>query len=95
MLLPDCHSFPSALPPFEPDQVTNHPDTCIVTDKFHTPPDLVEIVQCAVSDEGFYCCINIPFGGCLVPNRFLEQDKRVPSIVFEVNRSLYMDERNG
>jgi N-formylglutamate amidohydrolase len=94
-LILDCHSFPSAPLPYELDQDAKRPDICIGTDSFHTPSDLVEIVRCAVAGEGLTCHINKPFDGCLVPSRFLGQDKRVSSIMIEVNRSLFMDERSG
>ena len=95
VLILDCHSFPSAPLPYELDQDADRPDICIGTDSFHTPPDLIEIARGAVVGEGLTCRINKPFDGSLVPNRFLEQDKRVSSIMIEVNRSLYMDEGSG
>jgi N-formylglutamate amidohydrolase len=95
VLVLDCHSFPSAPLPYELDQDGDRPDICIGTHPFHTPPDLIEIGRGAVAAEGLTCRLNKPFDGCLVPNRFLEQDERVSSIMIEVNRSLYMDESSG
>lgn len=40
--------------------------------------------------------VNTPFAGTMVPEPFYSlQDKRVQSLMVEVNRSLYMDENNG
>jgi len=43
----------------------------------------------------FTGAVNRPFAGTFVPNRYYRQDKRVNSIMIEVNRSLYMDEATG
>jgi N-formylglutamate deformylase len=39
--------------------------------------------------------INKPFAGTLIPMKFYKQDKRVESIMIEINRKLYMDESTG
>lgn len=39
--------------------------------------------------------INKPFKVCFVPLKFLHQDKRIQSIMIEVNRGLYMNEDTG
>jgi len=33
--------------------------------------------------------------GCYVPSKFLHQDKRVKSIMIEINHKLYMNEDTG
>jgi len=91
----DCHSFPSSPLPYELDQDPDRPEICIGTDPFHTPPELTEVVQQAVAAEGLTSRTNRPFGGCLIPSRFHENDKRVSGIMIEVNRSLFMDEATG
>jgi N-formylglutamate amidohydrolase len=91
-LILDCHSFPSAPLAYELDQDPDRPDICLGTDAFHTPSALIESARQAASKEGFTCQINRPFSGTVVPNRYLEKDKRIVSIRIEVNRSLYMDE---
>jgi N-formylglutamate amidohydrolase len=39
--------------------------------------------------------VNRPFAGALVPNAFYGGDARVQSVMIEVRRDLYMDERTG
>jgi N-formylglutamate amidohydrolase len=39
--------------------------------------------------------INQPYAGAIVPLAFYRKDRRVVSIMIEVNRSLYMDELAG
>ena len=41
------------------------------------------------------CEMNRPFSGSIVPSRYYGRDRRVASIMVEVNRSLYMDEVSG
>jgi N-formylglutamate amidohydrolase len=38
---------------------------------------------------------NRPYNGTYVPLKYLGKDKRVSSIMFEVNRNLYMNESSG
>lgn len=37
----------------------------------------------------------MPFEGTYVPLKFLRKDKRVSSLMVEINRKLYMDETTG
>jgi N-formylglutamate deformylase len=39
--------------------------------------------------------INRPYAGALVPMAYYQKDRRVASILLEVNRRLYMDEGSG
>jgi hypothetical protein len=39
--------------------------------------------------------VNRPFAGALVPNAYYGLDRRVQSVMIEVRRDLYMDERTG
>jgi N-formylglutamate amidohydrolase len=91
----DCHSFPSIPLPFEFDQDPDRPDICIGTDPAHTPRFLIEAAKQAVSDEGLTCRINKPSDGSLVPSHYWQHDKRVLSIMIEINRSLFVDEATG
>jgi N-formylglutamate amidohydrolase len=94
-LILDCHSFPSVPLPFEFDQNPDRPDIGIGTDPAHTPRFLIEAAKQAVSDEGLDCRINKPSDGSLVPTHYWQHDKRVLSIMIEINRSLYMNETTG
>lgn len=45
---------------------------------------------------GLEVAVNTPFAGAMVPEPFYSlRDRRVQSLMIEVNRSLYMDERTG
>jgi len=94
-LIIDAHSFPSAPLPYEDDQTPERPAICIGTDAYHTPPDLERATVEAFRREFDSVAVNRPFRGALVPTDYYRKDKRVRSIMIEVNRSLYMDEETG
>lgn len=86
----DCHSFSNEVLPHE--ESIQRPDFCIGVDKFHTPKKLVDIVEQYLRDEGFSVMINQPFEGTIVPLKFYQKEKKVTSIMIEINRNLYLDE---
>ncbi len=88
----DCHSFPSIPRCYEPEQEMNRPDICIGVDEYHTPKELVEMLQNNFEKLGYRVEINIPFSGSIVPMNYYKKDTRVVSVMIEVNRKLYMDE---
>ena len=94
-LIVDCHSFPSAPLPYEPDQDPERPDICIGTDDFHTMPELVDALMVKAAALDFHAKINRPFAGTMVPGCYYQIDARVQSVMIEINRALYMDEQSG
>ena len=91
----DCHSFPSVALPSELDQAPDRPDICIGTDPTHTPPELAEVMQQAFRAQGFRVARDTPFAGTFVPSGYYESEPRVTSVMIEVRRGLYVDERTG
>jgi len=92
-LIIDCHSFPARPRRYDRDKTAQRPDICLGTDKFHTPGRLVVALSKAFRAAGFSVKVNQPFRGAMVPLDFYRRDKRVRSILVEVNRALYMDEK--
>ena len=97
-VLIDGHSFSEAVLPYEPKD--NHhlkrPDICLGSDAVFTPNSLLAIAKDYFTQAGLEVAVNTPFAGALVPEPFYSlQDKRVQSLMIEVNRSLYMDEKTG
>jgi len=88
----DCHSFPSEPFSFESCDAVR-PDICLGFEAYHAPAGLVDVlrVQCEIS--GYTVAINSPFSGSIVPAHFWRHDGNVVSIMIEINRSLYMDEK--
>ena len=91
-LVLDCHSFPAEALPYERYRDARRPDFCLGTDDFHTPEKLVVNAVRGLSRQGFSVARNVPFRGTLVPLEYLERDRRVRSLMIEVNRSLYMND---
>jgi N-formylglutamate amidohydrolase len=94
-LIIDCHSFPSKPLPYELDQSIDRPDICIGTDPFHTPHGLIALICSFCETNEVKVAIDKPFAGTYVPLMYLGKDKRISSIMIEVNRSLYMNEETG
>jgi N-formylglutamate deformylase len=91
----DCHSFPSVALPYELDQTAQRADFCIGTDLFHTPISVRDVMVAAVKEAGYSVTIDAPFAGALVPPASYRTDRRICSVMIEVNRRLYMDEHTG
>ena len=90
-LIIDCHSFPAQPLPYELDR--NRPDICIGTDTYHTSAELKNCLSKAFETLGYLVAIDSPFSGTIVPLKHYRKERRVSSIMIEVNRSLY-DEPN-
>ena len=90
-LIIDGHSFYPTPLPYERNQNPSRPDICLGTDPFHTPPELAEIAYEYFFGLGYSVALNEPFAGSIVPLKYYGKDKRVMSIMIELNRRLYMD----
>jgi N-formylglutamate amidohydrolase len=90
----DCHSFSSqAIPAGNGDLPL--PDICLGSDEFHTPPELLDMLESRFVERGFTVRRNFPFAGSMVPAKFLGCDRRVRSVMVEIRRGLYCDEDTG
>jgi len=88
-LIIDCHSFPAQPLPYESDR--NRPDICIGTDTYHTRAELRDCLSATFEALGYLVAIDSPFRGTIVPLKHYRNDRRVSSVMIEVNRSLYAD----
>ncbi|WP_297964275.1 N-formylglutamate amidohydrolase [uncultured Anaerovibrio sp.] len=89
-LIIDGHSFHPEPLPYEPDQKPNRPDICIGTDDYHTSPNMVYKMVNYLQDHNLSVKNDSPFAGALVPMKYYRQDRRVQSVMIEINRSLYL-----
>jgi N-formylglutamate deformylase len=94
-LIVDGHSFSSKPLPFEIDQSPDRPDICIGTDSFHTPEVLAAQIEGDIALQGMTTKRNSPFAGTITPMKHFRKDRRVQSVMIEVNRRLYMNEDTG
>ncbi|MFV8817718.1 N-formylglutamate amidohydrolase [Haliea sp. E17] len=87
-LLLDCHSFADKPFAFEDEGKRERPDFCLGTCA-NTPAWLLEHCRQFIEGLGYCVEVNYPYAGCLVPERFAG-DTRVPAIMIEINRRLYI-----
>lgn len=89
-LIVDCHSYSKNIVRKNFDRVPL-PDVCIGSDEFHTPTGFANDLSCYAQKLGYSSSINYPFSGSIVPMKYYRKNKRVISIMIEINRSLYLD----
>ena len=97
-LLIDGHSFSATVLPYEPEQnlFRERPEICLGSDAYFTPGALLAAAKDYFVQKGLHVAVNTPFAGAIVPEPFYSgRDKRVRSLMIEVNRSLYMNEETG
>jgi N-formylglutamate deformylase len=91
-LIIDCHSFPDIPIEQSLDKRPDRPDFNIGTDAFHTAAALTELSAQFFEDRGYSVGIDWPYSGSIVPQEYYQKDKRVSSIMLEINRKLYLKE---
>lgn len=91
-LVLDLHSFPDVPLPCDRDQAPGRPDVCIGTDAWHTPSALVDALAARAAATGFEVEVDRPYAGTMVPAVHHGRDRRVASVMVEVNRRLYLAE---
>jgi N-formylglutamate deformylase len=89
-LILDCHSFADKPLRRDLNKNPNRPDLCIGTDGFHTPFELLEKARQFFGERNLSVGINEPYAGSIVPMKYYRKDKRVQTIMLEVNRKLYL-----
>jgi N-formylglutamate amidohydrolase len=84
-LIIDCHSFSNDLPFIEGGD-----DVCIGADSFHTSERLLNAAVGGMESHGYKVAVNAPFSGAIVPLEYYGKEKRIQSIMFEINKRIYM-----
>ncbi|MFM8311094.1 MAG: N-formylglutamate amidohydrolase [Ilumatobacteraceae bacterium] len=91
----DLHSYPTEPLPYELRPAAHRPGTCIGTDSVHTPEHLRDAALAAFADVGGGAAVDTPFSGTYVPTQHFRHDMRVTSVMIEIRRDLYADERGA
>jgi N-formylglutamate deformylase len=91
-LIIDCHSYPSIPLIRDLDKNPVRPDFNIGTDSFHTPQKLKDLSIAFFEGKGFSLGVDWPYKGSIVPLEHYQEDKRVSTIMLEINRALYLKE---
>ena len=91
----DCHSYPSEPLKRDLDQNPKRPDFNIGTDSFHTTKELIDISVSFFEKAGYTLGIDWPYKGSIVPLEHFQKNKNVSTIMLEVNRALYLNEKSN
>jgi len=98
-LIIDAHSYPSEPLPYEQHddgEQPNRPDICLGYEPYHMDDGLLaKAVDYFENRCGLTTAHNEPFAGSMVPSCYYHRDPRVRSLMIEIKRSLYMDERTA
>ena len=78
--------------PHETDQ-SERPEICIGIDEFHTSKKISDYLVNSFKSKKYVTKINSPFAGSIVPLKYYSKNRNVQSVMIEVNRSLYMNEK--
>lgn len=91
----DLHSFASVALPYEQNGTAPRPEICIGTDPFHTPEALYAHAEQFFRNRGYTVGRNTPFAGTIVPLPYYRTEAALHSMMLEIRRDLYMDEKTG
>lgn len=91
-VLLDVHSYPRLALPYE-RLGGPRPPVCLGTDASHTPHWLVAAAVDAFDRAGLEVGLDSPFAGTYTPLRHWGRQPRVGSLMVEVRRDVYLDER--
>jgi N-formylglutamate amidohydrolase len=85
----DCHSFTPDRDFFKLQEGKKIPDICIGFEEETKDDNLINIIKEVFSD--YYIEFNFPYTGSLISNKHYGKDKRVKSVMIELNKDIYMD----
>jgi N-formylglutamate amidohydrolase len=91
-LLVDCHSMPSAA-----SMVGGQDAADIVLGDCHgtaCAPQIIEAARCFLAERQFAVALNAPYSGGFTTGHYGCPQRRRHALQIEINRGLYMDERN-
>jgi N-formylglutamate amidohydrolase len=91
-LIIDCHSFPAVPLNRDLDKSPKRPDFNIGTDAFHTPVELIDLSVSFFEKAGYTSGVDWPYKGSVVPPEHYQKNKKVSTIMLEINRALYLNE---
>ena len=79
----DCHTFNGKL---HQDNSNTMPEICIGTNSYHTTTKLIVEVETVFNE--YKIGINYPFSNTIVPQKFLNNNPNVQSIMIEINQNM-------
>lgn len=68
-------------------------DICIGTDEYYTDKNLLDFTIDYFQKCGYSVNINTPYSGTMIPNKYFnKRDKRLSSIMLEINKRTYLND---
>lgn len=93
-LIIDIHSFSDEMTQ-KLLNANNNPDICIGIDNTYTSNELTNITINHFKKYGYSIEINKPYSGTIIPNKYLNKnEKRLSSIMLEINKRIYLNNKN-
>ena len=90
----DFHSFSDEMA-IKLFNINNNPDICIGIDNAYTVEELTNITITHFKKYGYSVGINTPYSGTIIPNKYFnKKDKRLSSIMLEINKRIYLNSEN-
>lgn len=93
-LIIDCHSFNSELN-YIGYSGSELPDVCIGYSEYHRSKRVEKIIEHQFTDSGYSVLYNKPFAGSIVPLRYYNKDSRVKSVMIEINKRVYINNKDN
>jgi len=73
----------------------NNPDICIGIDNTYTDKELTNLTINHFKEYGYSVEINKPYSGTIIPNKYFnKKEKRLSSIMLEINKTTYLNNKN-
>lgn len=93
-LIIDFHSFSDVIVN-KLFKIDNNPDVCIGADVFYTDKKLLNFTINHFQEYGYTVEVNKPYSGTIIPNKYFnKRDRRVSSIMIEINKRIYLKDKN-
>ena len=75
--------------------INNTPDICIGIDNIYTDVELINFTINHFKKNGYSVEINKPYSGTIIPNKYFnKKEKRLSSIMLEINKRIYLNDKN-
>lgn len=91
----DVHSFSDEMVK-KLFNIDNNPDICIGIDSTYTDEKLINLTITHFKEYGYSVDINKPYLGTIIPNKYFhKKEKRLSSIMLEINKRIYLRNQNN
>lgn len=72
------------------EEKEKRPDFCLGFEKFHIDEKILQKIKKVVEKENYTADYNQPFKGSIIPQEFYKKNKKVKSLMIEINKRTYL-----